>query len=64
MKTPEEIENEIADQAEHLIDVSTQHHSDWKSGEVFIECYVCGKFDEHNEECFIPYIQKWLDKPK
>jgi RNA 3'-terminal phosphate cyclase len=49
--------NVVVDAVEALLDVATARHSN--GDETFIECKVCGAWEDHTAECFVPAIEKW-----
>lgn len=54
---------EIARAVEHLIDVSTSHHTN-RDDETFTECHLCGQWEDHATACPIPWLRQWqTEKP-
>jgi hypothetical protein len=43
---------------EHLLDVVTRHHT-YTDGETFVECELCGGWDDHADDCPVPVLLTW-----
>lgn len=58
-------EEAITDLFEQVIDVALVRHTEPKEdGETFIECRVCGRWEDHDKTCPIAAIQNWLEEGK
>jgi len=55
----EPVRVEIQDRLIEALDLSLRRHSN--DEETFIECVLCGKWEEHTDECPMPKIQEWMD---
>lgn len=51
--------NDINDLFDQVLDRATQKHQDAVSEETFIECRVCGEWDDHTDVCPVPAIERW-----
>ena len=62
---PTKKEVAVADAVAHLLDEAISRHSGVVAGdpETFIQCHMCGKWEEHAAMCPVPYLQAWLDEP-
>jgi hypothetical protein len=50
--------DEVVDAVEALLDAATKRHAG--KDETFIECLMCGKWEEHDNACPIPSLRKWM----
>lgn len=47
-----------------LNDVMVSSYHDAKSDETFLECHICGLWDDHAADCFVPALTRWLRRSK
>lgn len=55
-------EQKIAEAVEQLLDEVKSTHYDSQSEESFTECHVCGEWESHKDNCFVPVLEKWLSE--
>jgi hypothetical protein len=53
--------DDVLDAIQALCDTATVLHSVRDSDEVFIECRVCGGWEEHEHDCPMPAIHAWQE---
>lgn len=54
-------EDDVIEALEGLMDVALIKHFDPKADETFIECKVCGGWEEHADDCPMPLILRIMD---
>jgi len=59
----QQISDDILNGVYVLLDVAVEHHHDRPSGETMVECHVCGEWEGHTTECFVPALDRWLATP-
>lgn len=54
-------EDLIADAVEALLDEALSRHYDRAADETFTECHVCGQWEDHKADCFVPLLETWIN---
>ena len=54
-------EEDIADAVAALLDITVVGHHNSPIGETFIECKMCGEWDNHKGHCPVPSLEQWLN---
>jgi hypothetical protein len=60
-KQKEQLQEDVDEAVEQLLDISTTLHFHSASDETFTFCHICGEWEEHKDNCFIPLLKKWFD---
>lgn len=56
--------NAVANALEAVLDEAYVRHHDSNADETFVHCQVCEEWEDHEDDCPIPVIEKWLEKSK
>lgn len=56
---PYEAPEELIDLVNHLVDLAIVPHSN--GDETFQECRLCGRWEEHADECPVPALERWMN---
>lgn len=60
----EKREEQIADAVQSLIDIALEVHYDRSSDDRFQSCHMCGSWEEHQDGCPMPRLERWLDSER
>ena len=61
--SPYAVPSDVTEAAENFVDSAVRHHLDQTSGEVLTECRLCGLWEEHEPDCPVPVVDRWLKNP-
>lgn len=51
----------IAEAVEALLDVATERHYERVAEETFIQCHLCGEWEDHQPHCPVPALTAWFN---
>ena len=53
-------EQTVTDAVEGILDMVLVGHYDAHADETYTECLVCGGFEDHGKDCFVPSLARWM----